>query len=126
MAFGQFEVHAGDFKEGKNHQFVPKKFLVKSKLIMNRKGKLFRETILTDQIEAIEIASEESVKRLGGTVGWGVAGAVLLGPVGLLAGLLGGGRGSDITFVCKLQDGRKFMATAKSKDYKELSAAVFK
>jgi hypothetical protein len=47
----------------------------------------------------LEVASEENVKRLGGTVGWGITGAILLGPVGLLAGLLPGGRGKAVTLV---------------------------
>lgn len=37
MAFGTFEVHAGDFKKGKDHQFVG------NKLIMKRPNKFFRE-----------------------------------------------------------------------------------
>ena len=120
MAFGSFEIHAGDFKKGGTHQFV------RGKLVMDVPGKFFRETIPQDQIEALEVASEESVKRIGGTVGWGVAGAMLLGPFGALAGLLAGGVGKDVTFVCKLRDGRKFLATAPSKVFTELSAALFK
>ncbi len=120
MAFGSFEVHAGDFKKGGEHQCVG------GKLVMKRTDKFIREDIKLSEIDAIEPASEESVKRIGGTVGWGAAGAVLLGPVGLLAGLLMGGRGKDVTFVCRLKDGRKFMATAPSKVYTEMSAAVFK
>lgn len=119
MAFGTFEVHAGDFKKGKDHQFVG------NKLIMKRPNKFFREKIDPSQIEDIDVASEESVKKLGGTLGWGVAGAVLLGPVGLFAGLLAGGKGKNVTFVCKFKDGRKFMATASSKIYTELSATQF-
>lgn len=45
------------------------------------------------ELQSIEIATEEAVKRVGGTVGWGVVGATLLGPVGLLAGLIAGGAG---------------------------------
>lgn len=119
MAFGSFEVHAGDFKKGKEHQ------LVGGKLVMKRADQFFRETIELDELESVEMASEEAVKRLGGTVGWGLAGGVLLGPVGLLAGLLAGGRGKDVTFVCKLKDGRKFLATGPSKVFTELSAALF-
>ena len=119
MAFGTFEVHAGDFKKGKEHQFM------KDAIHMKSKKKFFREKIPVSQIEKIEVASEESVKRIGGAVGWGIAGAALLGPVGLLAGLLGGGQGKNITFVCKLKDGRKFLGTAKSKVYTEITAAHF-
>ena len=93
---------------------------------MKRADKFFRETIPVTEVSEVDVASEENVKRMGGTVGWGLAGGVLLGPVGLLAGLLAGGRGKDVTFVCKLKDGRKFMATAQSKIFKELSAAAFK
>jgi hypothetical protein len=74
----------------------------------------------------VEIATEESVKRAGGTIGWGAAGAVLLGPVGLLAGLLLGGRGKEITFVAVLRDGRKILGTTTSKGYQEMLAATFK
>lgn len=120
MAFGSFEVHAGDFAKSKDHQFVG------GKLVMKSPGKFFRETIALSQLAEIAPASEESVKNIGGTVGWGIVGGALLGPVGLLAGLLAGGRGKNVTFVCKLKDGRKFMATAPSKVYTELSAALFK
>ena len=120
MAFGSFEVHAGDFKKGKDHQFL------KNKLVMKRPGKFFRENIKLNQIETVEIASEDAVKRIGGTVGWGIAGGLVLGPVGLLAGLLAGGKGKNVTFVCQLKDGRKFLATASSKIYTGLTAAVFK
>ncbi len=120
MALGRFEVHAGDFKKGNEHQFLAGKFVMKSD------GKFFRETILASEVDTLEKASEESVKRLGGTVGWGVAGAALLGPVGLLAGLLAGGRGQDVTFICTFKDGRKFMATAPTKMFTEMTAATFK
>jgi len=120
MAFGAFKVHAGDFEKGSNHQ------LLSGTLVMKVPGKFFREDIPLSEVETVEAASEESVKRAGGTVGWGVAGAALLGPVGLLAGVLCGGRGKDVTFVCQLKDGRRFMATAPSKVYTELAAALFK
>ncbi|MBF9235631.1 hypothetical protein [Microvirga alba] len=120
MALGRFTVHAGDFRKGNEHQFL------RGKLLMKKPKGFFRETVRLDAVESVEVASEESVKRLGGTIGWGVAGAVLLGPVGLLAGLLAGGRGKDVTFVCKLKDGRKFLATASSKMFVELQAMTFR
>lgn len=119
MSFGSFEVHAGDFKKGNDHQFLKDVFIMKSE------RRFFREKIPMAQVEELEVASEESVKRLGGAVGWGIAGAALLGPVGLLAGLLGGGKGKNVTFVCRLKDGRKFLGTAKSKVYTEMAAANF-
>ena len=83
------------------------------------------ETIPISNLETVEIANEESIKKVGGTVGWGAAGAVLLGPVGLLAGLLLGGKGKEVTFIAKFKDGRKMMATTDSKTYTKLQAATF-
>lgn len=83
------------------------------------------ETIPLSELESIEVASEESVKKIGGTIGWGAAGALVLGPVGLLAGLLLGGKKKEVTFVAKLKDGRKFLATADSGIFTKLKAAVF-
>lgn len=119
MAFSRFTVHAGDFRKGNDHQ------LLRGRLLMKRPKGFFRETLPLNEVEAVEIASEESVKRLAGTIGWGAVGGVILGPVGLLAGLLAGGRGKDVTFVCRLKDGRKFLATAPAKLFTELQAATF-
>lgn len=93
---------------------------------MKKPKGFFREKVKLADIEAVEVASEEAVIRVGGAIGWGVAGAVLLGPVGLLAGLVAGSRGKAVTFVCKLKDGRKFLASAPSKVFIELQAATFK
>jgi hypothetical protein len=86
-------------------------------------GKSYTHT--KNDIESIDVATEESVKKIGGTVGWGVVGATLLGPVGLLAGLLLGGKGKDVTFVIKLKNGNKLLATTDSKTYTKLAAIVF-
>lgn len=83
------------------------------------------EGIPFSDLESVDLATEDSVKRVGGTVGWGAAGAIALGPVGLLAGLLLGGRGKDVTFVAKFKDGRKILATTDSKTYTKIAAAVF-
>jgi hypothetical protein len=93
---------------------------------MKPEGKFFREKIPLTEIQDLEVASEESGKRIGGAVGLGAVGGVLLGPVGLLAGLLAGGPGKDVTVICKLKDARNFMATAPSKVYRELKAMIFK
>lgn len=121
---GKIKIHAGDFPEGKDSQFINGTFLLatggKSML-----GVPKWEKIKPDSVAELEKATEDAVKRIGGTVGWGVAGAVLLGPVGLLAGLLAGGRGKDVTFVAQLRDGRRLLATTDAKTYTQMQAAMF-
>lgn len=119
----RINVHAGDFAEGKGSQFVNRTFLMDS----GERGWLGIKWAKypPDKIESLEVASEEAVKRLGGTVGWGVAGAVILGPVGLLAGLLAGGRGKNVTFIVRFSDGKKALATTDSKTWVKMQAAKF-
>jgi hypothetical protein len=113
-------VHAGDFLEG-NSSFH---FDV---LMLRTKEHSFQgEPIPITELETVEVATEENVKKIGGTIGWGAAGGLLLGPVGLLAGLLIGGRKKEVTFLARFKDGRKPMATTDNKTFTRLKAAVFK
>lgn len=114
MSLGRIDVHAGNFKKGLEHQYL------RGKLIMKNNGRFFREGISLSEVSTIEIATEESVVNLGGAAGWGIAGSVLLGPVGLLAGLILGGRGKDVTFACVFKDGRKFLGTTSEKTFNDL------
>jgi hypothetical protein len=82
----KIKIHAGDFLPG-NGTFHFGSFLLRT-----QEHSFVGESIDVSQLGEIAIASEENVKKVGGTVGWGAAGGVLLGPVGLLAGLLAGGR----------------------------------
>lgn len=128
-----FKTIAGDFlNDAKVHEFKSNGFVMckqssgfLSGLAEGVLGVKKRETIPFAEIESLEVASEESVKRIGGTIGWGAAGAVLLGPAGLLAGLLLGGKSKEVAFVCKLKDGRKFLAVADSGTFQKIQAAMF-
>lgn len=121
------KVEAGDFRVGKFSNFSDGFSGVK--FVMATEVNTWHGPVCVDyqatEVDEITEASEENVKRMGGTVGWGVAGAVLLGPVGLLAGLLMGGRGKSLTFVCRFKDGKKFLGTTDSKTYKRMIAATF-
>jgi hypothetical protein len=113
------KLHAGDWGEGQGR-------LVEDLLLLPEPGGLgTNEHLPLSSLHEIELASEESVMRLGGTIGWGAVGALALGPVGLLAGLLLGGRGTDVTFVANFKDGRKMLATTDSRAFTRLKAAVF-
>lgn len=71
------------------------------------------------------VASEANVKKLGGSVGWGIAGGVAFGGLGLLAGLLGGGNKKEVTFVAKLPQGKKIMAVTDHKTWQQILAKHF-
>lgn len=70
------------------------------------------ETVKAANLASAEIASEQNIKKLGGTLGWGAAGGLVLGPAGLLAGLLLDGKKTEVSFIITFQDGRAFIATA--------------
>jgi hypothetical protein len=76
-------------------------------------------------LDSVEIASQHDKLALGGAVGWGAAGGLLAGPMGLLAGALLGGRGKEVVFVAVLKDGRRFLAKTDSKTYAALKSTVF-
>lgn len=120
---GTINIHAGDFKTGKHSQFMFGSFSLAHDEIGWTGYKM--EAVPASKLERVELASEENVKKLGGTIGWGIAGGVLLGPVGLLAGLLAGGRKKEVTFIAIFKDGRKILASTDSKTYTKIQAAVF-
>ncbi|MEX5365684.1 hypothetical protein WCE00_01725 [Acinetobacter haemolyticus] len=89
---------------------------------MKWKGETINIKTGFDNVEQLD---EEKVKKLAGTAGWGLAGAVLLGPLGAIGGMLLGGNKKEVTFACYLKDGRKFMATTDSKTWTQIVAAKF-
>ncbi len=119
-------IHAGDFTKGKGSiTILGGVFSITTPWASGDGFSGNVHTFSSAEIEELNIATEENVKRVGGTVGWGVAGAALLGPVGLLAGLLLGGKGKDVTFVIKFTNGKKMLATTDSKTFTKLSAMAF-
>lgn len=123
VASCSFRIHAGDFLEGSDGIIMFGRLVLPTK-----QGLIFKkeERMPESELEEVEIATEQSVKRLGGTIGWGLTGGALLGPAGLLAGLLLGGRDKKVTFVAQLHDGRKFLGTTDNETYIKLKAATFK
>lgn len=80
---------------------------------------------LRGNVASVEMVTEENKKKFASAAGLGVLGAVALGPIGLLAGVLAGGNKKEICFACHLKDGKKFMAVADSKTYQALLAETF-
>jgi hypothetical protein len=114
----RISVVAGDFLKGEGQ-------LAMNNLVLPSQKAPGGEAIPLSELATVEAATEETARDLVGTIGWGAAGAVILGPVGLLAGLLLGGKKKEITFIARFKDGRKLLATADSATYTRLIAAVF-
>ncbi|HEN8802482.1 hypothetical protein [Pseudomonas sp. CM27] len=78
------------------------------------------ERISLARISDLRLASLESSRSFGSTLGWGVAGALVAGPVGLLAGLWLGGKEEEATFLATFKDGRKLMAITDGKTWSKI------
>jgi hypothetical protein len=80
-----------------------------------------------EDVQSAEVQTEEGVRKLSGAAGWGIAGAVLAGPLGLLLGALWGGRKRDLVcFAATMKDGKKFLAVAEQSLYRQFIAGSYK
>ena len=80
---------------------------------------------LKQEIQSVEMMTDEKKKKFLGAAALGAVGALALGPIGLVAGLLSGGNKKEVTFACYLKDGRKFMGTTDGKTYTKLQSFCF-
>lgn len=115
-----FKILSGDFPESTQLQEVLGKFTL-NKLV----GWKIEKIGLNDNIERIELMTEEKAKSFLGAAGLGLVGGLVFGPVGALAGILAGGNKKEICFACYFKDGTKFMAVADPKTYQKLVALTF-
>jgi hypothetical protein len=73
---------------------------------------------------SIRQVKHDATQRVGGMVSGAVVGDVLLGPVGLLAGAMMGGKSGTIYFVLRLLDGREIACHSKPKEYQQAAVRV--
>ena len=76
-----------------------------------------------DRIAEIRQITEENRKDFLGAAGWAAAGGLALGPLGLLAGAVFGGRHKAIYFAVKLDDGRRAVIQTSPKEWAKIMAA---
>lgn len=122
-----FKILAGDFPKSASFDKTFGKVTLNYGLINRTHVKL------NDNVESLEVITEENKKKILGATGWGLASGVIAtlltgGVVGIVAGaagILAGGNKKEITFACYLKDGRKFLATADHKTYKKILALSF-
>ena len=72
-----------------------------------------------------ELEEIESVKRIGGRIGWGATG-FSSGPGGLNRRVAARRQKTAVTFVAKFKDERKMLGSTNSKTFNTMMATVFK
>ena len=115
------DIIAGDFPE---KSFILNVFGDISIHCSTIKNPSFKRSI-TKEIKNVEIITEETKKKFLGAAGWGAIGAIALGPLGAVAGILAGGNKKEMLIACELKDGKKFIATVDSKLYKKLLSVSY-
>jgi hypothetical protein len=83
------------------------------------------ESVHAAEIASLEVVGQATGKSFGGAAVAGIAGGLVLGPVGLLAGALAGGNRDAVTFQLTLRDGRRVLGSAKPAAFQALQAAEF-
>lgn len=109
----KIEVLSGDFLQGTG-EYRHGTFRLKT--VFNSAG----VDVKASAFKSLEIASESPVANRD-ALGYGLAGAMLLGPVGALAGYLIAGTENAVTFIGTFKDGRQLMAATDSATYKDIS-----
>ena len=126
----KFEVVASpDFQDGGTFMFgvvtLKHKTETEPALFGTETPRTFTYNVAKD-VQLAELQTEESVHKLSGAAGWGLAGAAIAGPVGLLLGALWGGRRRDkVCFAATMKDGKRFLALADQSVYRQFLAGSF-
>lgn len=77
-------------------------------------------------IKNLEVASEASTKKTADAIGFGLAGGLVLGPVGAAAGFMLASEEKEVTFLATLKDGRKLLAATDDCTYRQIAQDVGK
>ena len=72
----------------------------------DKSGK-FRVIRVDKDLEVWERITEENKFKFGPSMGWGFLGAVILGPIGAIAGILLKGRAKQCTVACVFTESRR-------------------
>lgn len=105
---------------------IKKSFTGSIKGIMFQKGLFSYDTIPMSEIKIAELVTAENSMSIGKKLGWGIAGAVLLGPIGAIIGGVAGGNSKTRIVAVSFSDGRKALIKGSAKEVEPLIAAGFK
>lgn len=99
---------------------------IKNKNQLRCSSKMFgAKELFLSSIASCEVANEESVKKLGGTLGGALVGGVLLGGIGAVAGAVAGGKTTESTVIIEFKNGNKALAKVNSPMMEVIRAYLF-
>ncbi|MCP1446679.1 hypothetical protein J3D54_005811 [Pseudomonas sp. GGS8] len=113
-------VLAGDFPQG-DGEYHSGTITLKTAL-KPRLGKSFSVSEFKD----LTVQNTDCNKNIKSAIGLGLAGALLLGPVGAIAGYLLAGKNTEVTFMATLKDGGKLLAATDCDTFQDISARALK
>lgn len=119
------KILGGDWPAGHNAALKRAHFTLRIEGVQLWRSALSSDVMPLDQIESVDLVTQENKTSVLGKAGWGAVGAIALGPLGLLAGVLGGGNKSMMIMAVKFKNGRKVLLQGKSKDMQPLLGAAF-
>lgn len=117
------KILAGDWEAGTRCAFNPAIFGRPDRLAI---GWPFGVEYTAKEIASIEIVTEHNQTSIMGKVGWGALGGIALGPLGLLAGVLGGGNRHLKVVALELINGKRALIQCDAKSYAEIIRLGFK
>jgi len=118
------KIVGGDWPQGR-HAAVRGSFSGAVTGLWLQKTTFSGEEIGIAEVASADIVTQANEASIAGKLGWGGAGGLLLGPVGLLAGLLAGGNRNMSLMAVTFADGRKVLLAGKSKELQPLLGACF-
>ena len=78
-----------------------------------------------DSVEEIQEITDENKVKVLGAAGWGALGGLALRPLGLIAGMVLGGRGKVVVCAVKFKDGKQALLEVNQKEWTNIVAARF-
>ncbi|TCL91850.1 hypothetical protein C8J38_105153 [Rhizobium sp. PP-WC-2G-219] len=117
------KVMAGDWGPGTVCIFEPAFFGKPDRIRMAR---VFGPEYAADEVVSIDIVTEQNGTSILKKAGWGLIGSAVLGPVGLLAGVLGGGNRHEKIVAIEFRDGKRALLQCDAKSYGNIMRLAFK
>lgn len=119
------KVLGGDWAENSGAAIQKQPFSGKFDALVLTRGMFQSDKLRKESIVSVDLINEENQKSIAGKLGWGAVGAIALGPLGLLAGVLGGGNKNIMVVAVSFRDGRKVLLQGKSNELMPLIGAAF-